>query len=1176
MESLYGGRRGASIIIVKHFDGIDIPQIEGSYVYKIKYYATNENNELILDDFSRFIEKTGQNYIDYNWKQVILDGSEITAKDIEGNEVIKILPRSLAEGMRQCFEQGASTTDEVNYGESVIIDTVSGLGQDANPDNGKVFRRGLKFQYDAATNPYAGGEYIGQIVGPPGRSFDLGMDIVNNIKENSGYSLREYDQTNGGMVPGKDGDNYNDKITYSWVQVRDDIGNLNKYLFGFTFPYLVEEFEAESVSPYYNRSNDTEDFVNENLIEKQDDGTHPYYKKWGFKIPKGIKGDSSTSLELYPTYVRPGTEYWTSSSLDGAPAGELPSEGAFPIVEYDNRQNFLKVQKDVDTFVYCKKDAGWKKKVRYIETNYDRIAEGNSRYKDIGDYNSIADLKILPNGDLFVNYTYNDGENLGRVRGVMAGLNILGNYDSIDELYRIENNDSEQEPEEPGQSEEPETTGDEPESNEEHNSGEENNENPEQTGDDPENSGQNNENPGSEENDPEQPNNTSEPRRIAIPPENLTDPANDYHSGWCVTVGGSEIYAYDYNKQDWYSIGNIAQALIDAGVSEGAPCRVIKVVNYTEEIDGETVKGVKAVLGWIDENGNQKTTEDYDLIDGSTIKSIKVRNGKRGQKGKSAYEVAVDEGYEGDVTQWLASLIGATGPRGDIGETGPKGDTGETGPAGRGITNLRVETDFYGINNLYVTYTDSDTEFKAGTIQVNVTDHIATYYTPGVVMPDGNTIGIDDYGRIYVISNPNSGSGSSGGGSGGGSHPYHPGSEQDPDAEAGDPTEGQFKTSSNITMTVCLDFSDPNPDSWGTWVDNPGLTEIRTQGKGVNEVDAFMGYYPVTIDAEGNEIDLVDFHDFEVDQNGNLLSAPDLTMIKFPAGNRGFNIWWDPYDDNKLYVSITNEPGKPGYYYFRYKRKQVNAFYLGAYLSPIGQGSGSDSEANPFLSKFNNQYYPGFYREYTNPLRALRQYYNNNENFAMFSWLQFVYLQCCAIIKYKGKLLKDMLGYASMSSSPKYRTGQLSQKGLNYGTQIESNNIGIKLFGLEHFYGGNIDQILCGISGHYPVKVTEDNFLVTDGSSGYDLLYQSGTTNDSSWINFPSGLSPKMGFLPSDVREKWMGGSQTSKLGIRVSTGNWSDDGGLGISSYYGSLYIHGYDSVHSYRISYWKTKSTL
>jgi hypothetical protein len=47
--------------------------------------------------------------------------------------------------------------------------------------------------------------------------------------------------------------------------------------------------------------------------------------------------------------------------------------------------------------------------------------------------------------------------------------------------------------------------------------------------------------------------------------------------------------------------------------------------------------------------------------------------------GKSAYELAVDNGFEGTEQEWLASL---KGPQGIQGEQGPKGETGETGLQG--------------------------------------------------------------------------------------------------------------------------------------------------------------------------------------------------------------------------------------------------------------------------------------------------------------------------------------------------------------------------------------------------------------------------------------------------------------------------------------------------------------
>lgn len=56
--------------------------------------------------------------------------------------------------------------------------------------------------------------------------------------------------------------------------------------------------------------------------------------------------------------------------------------------------------------------------------------------------------------------------------------------------------------------------------------------------------------------------------------------------------------------------------------------------------------------------------------------------GQDGANGKSAYEVAVDNGFEGTEAQWLASLKGADGSPGATGAKGDKGDKGDTGATG--------------------------------------------------------------------------------------------------------------------------------------------------------------------------------------------------------------------------------------------------------------------------------------------------------------------------------------------------------------------------------------------------------------------------------------------------------------------------------------------------------------
>lgn len=51
-------------------------------------------------------------------------------------------------------------------------------------------------------------------------------------------------------------------------------------------------------------------------------------------------------------------------------------------------------------------------------------------------------------------------------------------------------------------------------------------------------------------------------------------------------------------------------------------------------------------------------------------------------RGYSAYNIAVMEGYEGTIDEWLESLIGPKGDKGDQGDPGPQGKKGDTGLPG--------------------------------------------------------------------------------------------------------------------------------------------------------------------------------------------------------------------------------------------------------------------------------------------------------------------------------------------------------------------------------------------------------------------------------------------------------------------------------------------------------------
>ena len=69
------------------------------------------------------------------------------------------------------------------------------------------------------------------------------------------------------------------------------------------------------------------------------------------------------------------------------------------------------------------------------------------------------------------------------------------------------------------------------------------------------------------------------------------------------------------------------------------------------------------------------------------------KDGIDGTNGKSAYELAVENGYNGTLTQWLASLIGANGTNGI---DGTNGNDGLDGANGKSAYDLAVENGYSG------------------------------------------------------------------------------------------------------------------------------------------------------------------------------------------------------------------------------------------------------------------------------------------------------------------------------------------------------------------------------------------------------------------------------------------------------------------------------------------------
>lgn len=89
-------------------------------------------------------------------------------------------------------------------------------------------------------------------------------------------------------------------------------------------------------------------------------------------------------------------------------------------------------------------------------------------------------------------------------------------------------------------------------------------------------------------------------------------------------------------------------------------------------------------------------------------------NPNQGAEGKSAYQIAQENGFEGSAEEWLASLVG---PQGKTGATGPSGSQGQPGARGAEVELQRIENEikwrYASIQSIDVGYVaDNKTKVK--------------------------------------------------------------------------------------------------------------------------------------------------------------------------------------------------------------------------------------------------------------------------------------------------------------------------------------------------------------------------------------------------------------------------------------------------------------------------------
>ena len=335
---------------------------------------------------------------------------------------------SSVDEMKQRFSQGGNFT-EVWYGEYCLISTKN----KNHPDNGKVFRRGLDYQ-----NPQtAGSIFVGQIVGPSSGTPFFQVDTIDNVEKISTKTLEEntyrrypvsqnadgtvvtnwkqdasgnwqdaggtlkkdfkFNVQNRTLVPGKDGESFNDDIEYTWVNIRKDDEDSDSWFYvGMKFPYTVIDYKAHVVSQYDAAGNIKKD-ADMTSISRIDDKTHPFWEYWDMGIPKGLKGDTLRNLKVIKmTDEMRGKVYSTKNIIVDPITGLATVKGS---ADYTDEANGINMEDDI---------AHNRQIVVYALYIYDKQINPDPILIYLGDFNIIKNITVDDKGTLTVSYTHNN------------------------------------------------------------------------------------------------------------------------------------------------------------------------------------------------------------------------------------------------------------------------------------------------------------------------------------------------------------------------------------------------------------------------------------------------------------------------------------------------------------------------------------------------------------------------------------------------------------------------------------------------------------------------------------------------------------------------------------------------------------------------------------------------
>ena len=394
-NSFYGGRRGASFVIVKNY--LDIPQMTNDFA------KGNDCKDVAFEEYV-LINNPNKNHPDNG--KIFRRGYDFNSnKTISGYVLVNRNNNSIV-----------ISSDSAEY--------ETALGSQ-------------EYEFKPINNIQAhGAEYIGSIVGPAGKaplltmtSYEIAQtkqarDNFDNRKSNGVYSPNG---TNPGLIPGKYVENgetkYHDGIEWYCTSVRNDNhGDDTQAYIGFKFPYLVTQMQTSQVSPYDENGN----IANKSNIARSNDdpGTHPYYNKWHLSIPKGVSGDALRNLRV--TTFNRYAENADNSNEKRSPlyycirsqGQTIEKELIYPGINEDESRfdrQFFKTKYGTDivsegiTLTELLNRLAGKAIYVYEKYNFDNKQNGEVKYYYLGDCNEIKSIELSEEGKLSYVLTH-DGE----------------------------------------------------------------------------------------------------------------------------------------------------------------------------------------------------------------------------------------------------------------------------------------------------------------------------------------------------------------------------------------------------------------------------------------------------------------------------------------------------------------------------------------------------------------------------------------------------------------------------------------------------------------------------------------------------------------------------------------------------------------------------------------------